>query len=129
MKTTTEKLSAELSTAVNSSNVASAAGSGYLEVFATPMMIALMEGATCKVCEPILDEGETSVGTKISVSHDKAIPIGETVTAFAELAETDGRRLVFSVYAKDGKGDIVGKGTVERFVVLTEKFMKRVNGI
>lgn len=120
-------MKSEAITVVNSTNTAVAAGSGSLPVFATPMMIALMEEATCNAVAPLLDEGETTVGTKISVTHDKASGMGTTVTAVATLEEVDGRRLVFSVSAKDDKGDIIGKGTVERFVVLSDKFMKRIN--
>ncbi|MDD6728171.1 MAG: thioesterase family protein [Eubacteriales bacterium] len=128
MKDFTPNMKSEAITVVNSTNTAVAAGSGSLPVFGTPMMIALMEEATCNAVAPLLDEGETTVGTKISVTHDKASSTGTTITAFAELVEVDGRKLVFSVSAKDDKGDIIGKGTIERFVVISEKFMKRVNG-
>lgn len=118
----------EAVTTVNESNCAAAVKSGSLQVFATPMMLALMEEATCNAAANFLEENETTVGTKISVTHDKASGIGTVITAAAELKELDGRRLVFSVSAKDDKGDIIGQGTVERFVVYSEKFMNRVNG-
>ncbi len=129
MKHFTEELKSEAITVVNSTNTAVCVKSGSLPVFATPMMVALMEEATCNACVPLLDEGETTVGTKISVTHDKASGVGATVTASAVLEEVDGRRLVFSVSAKDDSGDIIGRGTIERFVVLSEKFMKRVNRV
>ena len=87
-----------------------------------------MEKATRIAVSSLLDEGETTVGTKISVTHDKASGTGATITATATLEQVDGRRLIFSVFATDDKGDIIGKGEIERFVVLEEKFMKRVNG-
>lgn len=127
MKEFNSIVKSEAITVVNSTNTAVAAGSGSLPVFATPMMIALMEEATCNAVAPLLEEGETTVGTKISVTHDKASATGATVTAFASLDAVDGRRLVFSVSAKDDKGDVIGKGTIERFVVRSDKFMKRVN--
>lgn len=129
MKEFTEKLSAQASVKVDSSNTARAVKSGCLDVFATPMMVALMEEATCLACAPVLDEGETTVGTSICVSHDKASGLGTEVTAYAQLEVVDGRRLTFSVSAKDEKGDVIGKGTIERFVVLEDKFMKRVNSL
>ena len=129
MKEFTEKLSSTAVTAVDTANTAAAVKSGSLDVFATPMMLALMEEATCLACAPLLDEGETTVGTNVSVSHDKASGLGTAVTAFATLEKAEGRRLTFSVHAKDDKGDIIGKGTIERFIVLKDKFMKRVNGI
>ena len=76
---------------------------------------------------PLLDEGESTVGTRVSVSHDKAYGIGSVITAYATLTEADGRKLFFEVNAKDEQGDIIGKGTIERFVINTDKFMKRVN--
>ncbi len=128
MKEFTSVMKSEAITVVNSTNTAVAVGSGSLPVYATPMMIALMEEATCNAVAPLLEEGETTVGTKISVSHDKASGTGTTVTAHAALEEVDGRRLIFSVSAKDSDGNIIGKGEIERFVVLSDKFMKRVNG-
>ena len=128
MKEFTSVMKSEAITVVNSTNTAVAVGSGSLPVYATPMMIALMEEATCNACAPLLEEGETTVGTKISVSHDKASGTGATVTAYAALEEVDGRRLIFSVSAKDSDGNVIGKGEIERFVVLSDKFMKRVNG-
>ncbi|MGN1328993.1 MAG: thioesterase family protein [Eubacterium sp.] len=128
MKEFTSVMKSEAITVVNSTNTAVAVGSGSLQVYATPMMIALMEEATCNAAAPLLDEGETTVGTRISVSHDKASGMGTTVTAYAALEEIDGRRLIFSVSAKDSDGNVIGKGEIERFVVLSEKFMKRVNG-
>ena len=119
----------EALTIVNSTNTAIAAQSGSLPVFGTPFMIALMEKATCNAVSEFLDEDETTVGTSINVTHDKASGVGTTITASAVLEEADGRRLVFSVSAKDDSGDVIGKGTIERFVVLSEKFMKRVNRV
>lgn len=127
MKELNEILKGEAITAVNSTNTAVSVKSGSLPVFATPMMVALMEEATCSACAALLDEGETTVGTGISVSHDKASGIGSVITASAVLEEIDGRKLTFSVSARDEAGDIIGKGTIERFVVLSDKFMKRVN--
>lgn len=128
MKEFVTKLEGKAVTVVNNTNTAEAVQSGSLAVFGTPMMIALMEKATRIAVSSLLDEGETTVGTKISVTHDKASGIGATITATATLENVDGRRLIFSVSATDDNGDIIGKGEIERFVVLEEKFMKRVNG-
>lgn len=117
------------SVTVCKSNTASAVKSGSLEVFSTPMLLALMEEATCNACESFLEGEETTVGTCVSVKHVKASGIGTRVTAFAELEKADGRKLIFAVKAEDGKGDIIGSGTVERFVVSADKFMKKVNSL
>lgn len=127
MKEFYQSVRSEAITVVNSTNTAVAVGSGSLPVFATPMMIALMEEACCNAAAVLLDEGETTVGTAISVTHEKASAPGCAITAYASLDEVDGRRLVFTVSAKDDRGNVIGRGTAERFVVLSDKFMKRVN--
>lgn len=111
---------------VNSAYTAIAARSGSLEVLGTPYMIALMEKATCSACESLLDEGETTVGTAINITHDKASGLGELIKASATLKAVDGRKLTFDVIATDSKEDIIGKGTITRFVVNGERFMSKV---
>ena len=106
-------------------NTAAAVGSGALEVFATPAMIALMEKAALETVRPFLAEGESTVGTEIHVTHDVASPSGFTVTAEAELTEVDRRRLSFRVLARSGN-EIIGKGTHTRFIVSEERFMRKV---
>ncbi len=128
MKEFTTALKGEAVTMVNITNCAATVKSGSLPVFATPMMLALMEEATCIACAPLLDEGETTVGTRVNISHTKASGTGDVITATAVLESVEGRRLTFSVVAKDDKGNEVGNGEIERFVVLSEKFMKKVNG-
>lgn len=126
MKEFQNELKGEAMTLVNSAYTAVAARSGSLEVFGTPFMIALMEKATCTACEPLLDEGETSVGTAINITHDKASGLGELVKAVATLKSVDGRKLSFDVVATDSKGDVIGKGTITRFVVNGDRFMSKV---
>ncbi len=107
-------------------NTAAAVGSGALEVFATPSMIALIEKAALESVLPFLSEGESTVGTEIHVTHDAATPLGYTVTAESELIEIDRRRLVFKVQARVGD-EIIGKGTHTRFIVSSEKFMQKLD--
>lgn len=128
MKIFNDNLYAQAFETVNNNNTAISAQSGCLEVFATPFMVALMEKATCLAVESILEQGETTVGTSINVKHLKASGLGCKITATATLRpeNVDKRRLVFDVEAKDSKGDLIGKGTIERFVVLSDKFMSKV---
>lgn len=126
MKEFEHELKGEAMTLVNSAYTAIAARSGSLEVFGTPFMIALMEKATCSACESMLDEGETTVGTAINITHDKASGLGELIKASATLKAVDGRKLTFDVIATDSKEDIIGKGTITRFVVNGERFMSKV---
>lgn len=107
-------------------NTAAAVGSGLLEVFATPAMIALMEKTACNSVMPFLEEGCGTVGTELNVKHVAATPVGMTVTCESELIEADGRRLVFKVAAFDEVG-MIGEGTHERFIVNNEKFQNKTN--
>ena len=113
-------------TTVTEEKTAKAMGSGTLDVFATPAMIALLEEAAYKAVAEHLDEGCGSVGTYLDVKHVAATPLGMTVKAEAELCEIDGRRLVFTVKAYDDKG-LIGEGRHERFIIQNEKFMARTN--
>ena len=106
---------------VDESNTALAVGSGSLKVFATPMMIALMENAAAACIADDLGEGNTSVGTAISVSHVAATPMGMKVKATAELVAVEGRKYDFKVTAEDERG-LIGEGTHSRFAVNGEKF-------
>lgn len=112
---------------VTEQNTAAAVGSGSLPVFATPMMIALMEKAATAALEGHLEEGQSSVGTRMDVSHDAPTSVGMRVWAEAELTALEGRALTFSVTAFDEAGPI-GKGSHTRFIILNEKFMVKANG-
>ena len=107
-------------------NTATAVGSGVLEVFGTPCMLALMEKTASESVAPYLEEGCGSVGTQVTISHVAATPIGMTVRCETELTEVDGRRLVFDVAAYDAKGKI-GGGRHERFIIQNEKFQAKAN--
>lgn len=109
---------------VGESETALRMGSGSLPVLATPAMIALMEATAAESIAPLLEPGVTSVGTKISVSHISADPVGVTVICESTLTEVDGRKLVFSIMVRDRVG-IVGEGVHERFLVKSERFMKK----
>lgn len=113
-------------TTVTETNTAAAVGSGSLPVFATPMMVALMESAAVDALEGHLAEGETSVGTRMDISHDSATPLGMKVWAEAELTGLDGRALTFSVAAYDEAGPI-GKGIHTRFLVDGGRFLTKAN--
>ena len=125
MKELQTGLTATVSETVLYTNTASALGSGLLDVYATPAMVALMEKAAVTAIEPFLDETEGSVGIKMNISHDSATLPGKIVSASAELTAIDGRRLVFSVSARDEYGPI-GQGVHERFIINNEKFLAKL---
>ena len=97
-------------------------GSGALEVFATPAMVALLEETAWRSVQPYLEEGQATVGTRVDIRHLAATPLGGKVTCESELVEVDRRRLVFKVEVFDEKTK-VGEGIHERFVIQSEKFL------
>lgn len=105
-------------------HLASALGSGAVEVFATPAMIALMEHAARACVDHLLPAGAISVGTRLDVQHLAPTPLGARVRARAELVEVDGRHLVFRVSASDGN-DTIGEGTHERAIVDAARLLAR----
>lgn len=109
---------------VSLSKSAKEMGSGSLEVFATPSLVALMEAASVNCIYSHLEQGKTTVGTSVNVKHTSATPLGMTVFAESELCEIDGKRLVFKVTAYDKTG-VIGTGTHERVIVDTERFMEK----
>ncbi|MDR2743427.1 MAG: thioesterase family protein [Treponema sp.] len=115
----------EIHETVTARNTADSWGSGGLPVYATPCMIALMEGASVAAVDPSLPAGFSTVGTELNVKHIAATPPGMTVRASGELLEIDGRRLLFRVEAWDEAGKI-GEGTHGRFIVENEKFLRKV---
>jgi fluoroacetyl-CoA thioesterase len=95
------------------------------EVFATPMMITAMENAALNAIREFLDAGESAVGTTINVRHLAATPVGQEVTAQAEVTKVDGRHITFKVTARDEQEEI-GAGTHERVVIDRTRFGERL---
>ena len=109
---------------VSEKNTAQAACSGALPVFGTPFMTALMEKAAWTSIAPYLAEGESTVGTKLEITHDSASPLGIKVWAESEVTAVDGKRIVLKVAAYDEKG-LIGQGTHQRFIVTNERFLAK----
>lgn len=110
---------------VEEKHLACNVGSGDLPVFATPMMMALMENAAMLCVADELENGSSTVGGQISSSHLKPTGLGKTVTATAELISAEGRKLKFKVAASD-EGGLIGEGEHLRFIIDKEKFMSKV---
>ena len=101
-------------------------GSGLVQVFATPMLVALMEPTCNESVTPLLEAGQGTVGTHIDISHSAATPVGMKVWCDSELVEVDRRRLVFTVKAFDECGPI-GEGRHERFIIDSAKFQAKID--
>lgn len=115
---------------VTEENTAKAVGSGGLEVFATPALIALAEKTAYESVIPYLEEGQGTVGTNINIKHIAATPIGMKVVCETELIEFDidkPRRLLFSVNVYD-EVEKIAEGTHERFIINNDKFMGKAGG-
>ena len=118
---------AEVTRVVGDADTASALGSGSLPVLGTPRLLAWCEEATCSALAPSLAAGETSVGTSVRLDHLAPSGIGAEVTVRAEVTAVDGRRVSLAVEATDAGGAVVGRGTVERVVVVGERFLDRLD--
>lgn len=126
MKQITTGITGKAETAAAPERLASAMGSGALDVFATPAMIALMENAACNALASYLEKDETTVGTEMNVKHISATPADMKVSAEAVLTGVNGREFTFDVKAYDEAG-LIGEGTHKRFLVTAERFMAKTN--
>ena len=119
---------ATLTFTVTDDDTAQAMGSGSLPVLGTPRLLAWLEAATCACLEPALDEGSTSVGTRVQVEHLAASAVGAGVEVSASSAYEDGRLHRFTVSARDTRGGkVLAAGEITRVVVDAERFLARLS--
>lgn len=111
---------------VTEDKLAKNVGSGLVRVYATPQMIALIEKAAVLSVEPYLEDGQSTVGTLVNVTHCAATPAGMKVHAETELVEVDRRKLTFKVSAYDERG-LIGEGVHERFIIDIAKFQAKAD--
>lgn len=114
----------QVSTEVERADTAAEVGSGSLLVYATPCMVALMEGAACEALAEAVPEGKTTVGTELNIQHLSATPVGMEVRAEAEVIAVEGSVITFAVSAYDEAGKI-GEGTHKRVMITEQKFLER----
>jgi predicted thioesterase len=119
-------LAAESAVTVDDRVLATEMGSGSVAVFATPAMVALMEGAAVDALAAVLPEGQSSVGISVDVRHLAATPPSRQVRARAEVIEVQGNKVTFQVQAWD-ECELIGEGTHTRYVIDVARFMARVN--
>jgi len=115
----------EAITTVTSNETAITLGSGSVNVYGSPAMVALMEAATVSAVDPYLTDGRVSIGMDIAVRHVSPTPIGEQITAIAEITRIDGKRVTLEVRAWD-EHDLIGIGTIVRYLVNYDEFSRRV---
>jgi fluoroacetyl-CoA thioesterase len=109
---------------VDGGNTAKHHGSGRLDVFATPAMVALMEQAALLAVEELLPEGYDTVGIRIQTTHIAATPMGMTVRAEAELTQVEGKKLTFMIKAYDEK-EMIGEAIHERVIIQVDRFLQK----
>lgn len=114
----------EAATLVEREDTAKEVGSGDLLVYATPCMVALMEGAACEAIADALSDTQTTVGTMLNIEHISATPVGLEVRAEAEVTAVEGKVITFAVHAFDESGEI-GKGIHKRVIVNSQKFLEK----
>ena len=114
----------EVGTFVEREDTAKEVGSGDLLVYATPCMVALMEGAACEAIAEALSDSQTTVGTALNIEHISATPVGLDVRAEAEVTAVEGKVITFRVAAYDEIGEI-GRGTHTRVIVNSQKFLEK----
>ncbi len=114
----------EAFTDVERADTAKEVGSGDLLVYATPCMVALMEGAACDAIADALKETETTVGTMLNIEHTSATPVGLEVRAEAAVISVEGKVITFEVTAYDEIGEI-GRGIHKRVIVNSQKFLDK----
>ena len=117
-------MKAEVSTLVEREDTAKEVGSGDLLVYATPCMVALMEGAACEAIAEALSDTQTTVGTALTIEHISATPVGLEVRAEAEVTAVEGKVITFAVRAFDEVGEI-GNGTHKRVIINSQKFLDK----
>ncbi len=119
-------LRATVRAVVTEADTAEAMGSGDVPVLATPRLLALAEAATVAAVTPELADGFTTVGTRASLEHRRASPLGAAIVVEAELTEMHGSRLVFGFIARADNTDedlVLGAGTVERVILDRDRFI------
>lgn len=117
-------MTAQVEKTVSEEDTAVKFGSGGVRVFATPMMIALMENAALNAVDPHLGEGFATVGLSLNVKHMAATPVGMKVSAKAELLSIEGKKLTFRIEAYDEQ-EMIGEGIHERYIIELAKFLER----
>ena len=117
-------MKAEVSTLVEREDTAMEVGSGDLLVYATPCMVALMEGAACEAIAQCISDSQPTVGTALNIEHISATPVGLEVHATAEVTDVEGKVITFTVTAFDETGEI-GHGTHKRVIINSQKFLEK----
>jgi predicted thioesterase len=117
-------LTSSVELTVTEGDTALAMSTGDVPMLATPRIIALVEEATVAALDGELQPGCTSVCMRVQVEHISPTPVGAKIRAEVTLERVEGRRLSFSVSARDDRG-LVAAGRVTRVVVDRGHFLEK----
>lgn len=123
--TVKEGMETVLDTRVKETDTARAYGSGLLDVYSTPAMVAFMEKASMELVQPHLEDGYGTVGMSLDIRHLMAVPVGSQIRCISTLAEKDGNRLRFRVRVFNDSGTI-GEGIHERYIINEKRFLSKI---
>jgi predicted thioesterase len=93
-------------------------------ILATSRMIGLIEDTCLSAILPLLDEGQTTVGTRVDVTHVGTARAGEKVTISVRLVKVTRERLLSFEVEVTAAGGVIGTGTHQRMVVETARFLE-----
>ncbi|MEE4215335.1 MAG: thioesterase family protein [Bacteroidales bacterium] len=116
----------ELTSVVKESDTARVYGSGLLDVYSTPAMVAFMEKTSMELVQAMLGEGYGTVGIALDIKHMKAVPVGERIRCISRLSSVEGNKLTFRVEVKCDSG-LVGEGTHSRYIIEEKRFLSKIN--
>ncbi len=119
-------LKADKKITVATKDTAKVLGSGGLDVYGTPAMIALMENVAMTMISSYLEEGNDSVGMKMNADHMKASPVGAQILCEATISAVEGRKVSYDIVCTDDSGATIGKASHDRFVVDVERFLSKL---
>ncbi len=94
-------------------------------VLCTPWLIWFLEHAAREAMLPLLDAGESTVGTLVEVRHLAATPVGGVVTCVARVVQTDGREVSFQLEARD-EHEVIGRGFHKLRIINVDRFAQKV---
>lgn len=115
----------EAETIVKESDTARVYGSGLLDVYSTPAMVAFMENTSMQLVQAYLGEGFGTVGTSLNIRHVKAVPVGTHIKCRSRLSAIEGKKLTFGikVYSMEG---LIGEGVHTRYIIDEKRFLSKI---
>jgi fluoroacetyl-CoA thioesterase len=110
---------------INQGWSATALGSGTLEVLGTPAIAIMVEQICREMVNPILNAGQTSVGSTLNIRHLAPTPVGDVIQLQAEIVSLEKNTVEFKVKIWDSV-ELVGEADHRRVIIDVDRFLKHV---